>query len=201
MFEAVKTLVNRHRPSWLTLAQNITTWLAPPVCALCQGEGQWLDEPWGLDLCPHCEAACPVLPMQVPGPHDAVFGLFQYEDPVDQLVTRLKFSQDFSCARVLGTLFARAHRTRAVPLPQCLIPMPLHSRRYQERGFNQSREIARHIAHRLNLPLESRLLLRQRHTEPQSELTRPPGPAMSPAPLPCASGDRCRASSHWSTMS
>jgi ComF family protein len=137
---------------------------------LCQADGQRLDEPWGLDLCPHCEAACPRLPALPPQPFDAVYGLFRYEDPVDQLITRLKFAQELSCARVLGTLFARVHRARGVALPDCLIPMPLHPRRYRERGFNQSREIARHIAPRLGLPVATRLLERQRHTDPQTEL-------------------------------
>jgi ComF family protein len=170
MFEVLRRVVNQHAPSRLTIVQNIATWTAPPVCALCQGEGQWIDEPWGLDLCVHCEAACPLLPAWVPAPHDTVFGLFQYEEPVDQLITRLKFAGELSCARLLGTLFARAHRARAVPLPSCLVPMPLHTRRYRERGFNQSLEIARHIAHRLRLRVDSRLLYRQRHTGPQSEL-------------------------------
>ena len=55
--------------------------------------------------------------------------------------------------------------------PQCIVPLPLHPRRYCERGFNQSAEIARHLAPRLGLPVETRLLERGVDTAAQSGLT------------------------------
>ena len=51
------------------------------------------------------------------------------------------------------------------------MPLPLHRRRYRERGFNQSAEIARHLAPRLGLPVETRLLERGVDTAAQSGLT------------------------------
>lgn len=151
---------------------SIARLLAPPVCILCGGNGQWLDEPWGMDLCLHCESACRRAP---PGP-GSTFCLFRYEDPVDLLVQRLKFRQDIPAARVLGTLMARALRAAGRPLPQCLVPLPLHVSRYRERGFCQTTEIARHIARRLRqpdgrcLPLRRDLLYRVRATRAQSGL-------------------------------
>ncbi|MEP7312643.1 MAG: ComF family protein [Pseudomonadota bacterium] len=35
--------------------------IAPPVCALCAAAGQAAEGIWGMDLCEHCEAACPLL--------------------------------------------------------------------------------------------------------------------------------------------
>ncbi|MEO6187148.1 MAG: ComF family protein [Steroidobacteraceae bacterium] len=172
----------------------MTELLAPPVCALCGGDGQRLDEPWGLDLCCWCEQACtPVWNpcprcgssvdtdhcancQRAPPPFDATFSLFRYEDPVDLLVTSLKFRHELAGARVLGTLFARAHRRAGRELPQCLVPMPLHVSRHRERGFNQCAEIARHIAPRLRdaagrpLAVRHDLLQRVRATAAQSEL-------------------------------
>ena len=142
------------------------------MCILCGGDGQWLEEPFGLDLCIHCESACPCAP---PGP-GSTFCLFRYEDPVDLLVQRLKFRGDIPVARVLGTLMARALRAQHRPLPQCLVPMPLHVSRYRERGFCQTTEIAQHIARRLHrpdgtrLPLRRDLLQRVRATRAQSGL-------------------------------
>jgi ComF family protein len=152
--------------------QHVARLLAPPVCILCGGDGQWLDEPFGLDLCIHCESACPRAP---PGP-GATFCLFRYEDPVDLLVQRLKFRRDIPMARVLGMLMARALRAADRPLPQCLVPLPLHVSRYRERGFCQTTEIARHIVRRLRrpdgscLPLRRDLLHRVRATRAQSGL-------------------------------
>jgi len=56
------------------------------------------------------------------------------------------------------------------PLPQLVIPVPLHLRRLAERGYNQSLELARPIAKSLSLPLETRLIQRTRHTKAQRTL-------------------------------
>jgi ComF family protein len=179
----------------LALAQSITAVIAPPVCALCGGDGQRLDEPWGLDLCSWCEAACMPVPnpcarcgeaaaaanlcahcRRAPPPYDATFSLFSYAEPVDLLITNLKFRHELAPARVLGILFARAWLRAARPLPQCLVPMPLHASRHRERGSNQTAEIARHIAPRLRdcagkpLAVRRELLQRIRATAAQSEL-------------------------------
>lgn len=159
----------------MRLIQHLAHLIAPPVCVLCGADGQSLDETWGLDLCIHCEAACPRAP---PGsaPLASAFCLFRYEDPVDQLILRLKFQRDVAPARVLGTLLARALRAAQHPLPECLVPMPLHRSRYRERGFCQTSLIARHVASRLRsaagtrLPLRRDLLQRVRATRAQSGL-------------------------------
>ncbi len=156
-------------PAWLGQL------IAPPVCLLCGGEGQQAGEPWGLDLCRHCEAACPRAGPEPP-PLETAFCLFRYEDPVDQLILRLKFQQDIAAARVLGMLLARALRESGRELPECVVPMPLHASRLRERGFCQTGLIARHAAARLrtaggrSLPVRPGLLLRVRGGAPQSTL-------------------------------
>jgi ComF family protein len=178
----------------LSLAQSFTDLIAPPVCALCLGDGQRLDQIWGIDLCRWCEQACTPLSAPCPRcaepdspagcsgcqanppPYDAAFCLFRYEDPVDLLVTNLKFRHELACARVLGMLFARRYADTGRALPQCLVPVPLHASRHLERGFNQCAEIARHLAPRLRdasgrrLPVRADLLQRTRRTQAQSEL-------------------------------
>jgi ComF family protein len=157
------------------LRQHAASLLAPPRCALCGGPGQWLDEPWGLDLCRHCEGACTRWQPE-PLPFDAVFCLFRYEHPVDLMITRLKFRGELVYARVLGTLFAHALRDRGEPLPACIVPMPLHRSRYRERGFCQTSEIARHLArrpcgaHAGRIGVRTNLLRRVRATRAQSGL-------------------------------
>ena len=166
------------RPSriWHNTVRTVATLLAPPCCVLCGGAGQWLDEPWGLDLCIHCEQACARWQPE-PLPFDAAFCLFRYQHPVDQLVTRLKFHGELACARVLGTLFARAWCADGRELPECVVPLPLHRQRYRERGFCQTTGIARHLAARLRdahgrrLPVRTDLLRRVRATRAQSGLS------------------------------
>ena len=158
------------------LRRHAAALFAPPRCALCGGAGQWLDEPGGLDLCVHCEQACPRW-LAEPLPFDAAFCLFRYGPPVDQMITRLKFHGDLAFARVLGTLLARARHASNQPLPECVVPLPLHRSRYRERGFCQTTEIARHVARRLRdshgrpLALRTDLLRRVHATRAQSGLS------------------------------
>ena len=86
------------------------------------------------------------------------------------MITRLKFGHELVFARVLGTLLARSLQRSGQPLPECIIPIPLHRKRLLERGFNQSAEIARHVAPRLGMRVEPRLLQRLRDTSAQSGL-------------------------------
>ncbi|HUF25893.1 MAG TPA: phosphoribosyltransferase family protein [Gemmatimonadaceae bacterium] len=52
-----------------------------------------------------------------------------------------------------------------------LVPVPLAATRQRERGYNQSELIARALAERWRLPVETDLLLRARRTRSQTRLT------------------------------
>lgn len=54
----------------------------------------------------------------------------------------------------------------------CLIPVPLHLRRLNFRGFNQSLILAQQLAQKWNSPV-SDILQRHRYTKPQVELNGP----------------------------
>ena len=51
-----------------------------------------------------------------------------------------------------------------------LIPIPLHVSKYNERGFNQAELIAEGISKRLQVPIDTNVLVRIRKTLPQKEL-------------------------------
>ena len=101
-----------------------------------------------------------------------------YEFPVTQLVQALKYEGALANARILGTRIAAAGRPALAELtgssapPSLLVPLPLHPSRLVERGFNQSREIARIVGRCLNLRLNERALRRVRATAPQVGLAR-----------------------------
>lgn len=52
-----------------------------------------------------------------------------------------------------------------------IIPIPLHKRRYVERGFNQAEKIACLVSQRIGKPLHN-VLVRTRHTKKQAQLNR-----------------------------
>ncbi|MCD8120985.1 MAG: ComF family protein [Clostridiales bacterium] len=51
-----------------------------------------------------------------------------------------------------------------------LVPIPIHSSRRRERGYNQAEELAGRLGKRWGIPVDRRLLVRSRRTAPQREL-------------------------------
>lgn len=51
-----------------------------------------------------------------------------------------------------------------------IIPVPLHPRRLRWRGFNQAEEIARAVAEHFGIKMESGILVRTKHKQPQVKL-------------------------------
>ena len=54
--------------------------------------------------------------------------------------------------------------------PDVLIPVPLHRRRRQKRGYNQAELFARALGRRMGIPVEANLVKRVKNTVPQKEL-------------------------------
>lgn len=111
-----------------------------------------------------------------PPAFDATIVAADYQAPVDQLVLGLKFGARLALAPLCGALLRDAVlSSKATPnfahsLPTCLIPVPLSPHRLQQRGFNQSLEIARPLARHLGVPVLARSMERVRDTRPQSAL-------------------------------
>lgn len=167
MFDSIQAAVNLGR-----LARFTSATLFPATCCLCGGPGQPLD----LDLCGTCDAALPRNRVGRDWPAGlaglgAVYAPLAYAPPVDHLVRALKYHEARVHARVLATLMLRDWRRAGVPLPDLLVPVPLHRARRSQRGFNQAELIARHLARELRVPLGNRLVERLLPTQPQSALS------------------------------
>jgi len=79
-------------------------------------------------------------------------------------VHALKYDRRATVARRLAAMMAAAG-TDVLSGTDALVPVPLHRSRERSRGFNQARELARHVG----VPvLEA--LVRARKTEPQADL-------------------------------
>jgi ComF family protein len=103
--------------------------------------------------------------------------LFTYRTPVDHLLQRLKFGGRLELAHLLGQLMADwlikdLGMGLEAPLPERLLPVPLHAGRLRERGFNQALELARPVARRLGVPLDARSCRRILCTAAQADLSR-----------------------------
>lgn len=74
----------------------------------------------------------------------------------------------------LGELLIRAYLSADLPLPDAVIPVPLHPRRLRWRGFNQAALLARHLSENLTpgfpIPVLDDILVRTRYTHPQMQI-------------------------------
>ena len=116
-------------------------------------------------LCPDCRRSG--------RPWDGFAFHGRYDGVLRDLILGFKFRGDLGRGRLLAGLLTEAWERAALPVPDCLVPVALHPRRLSWRGFNQSLELARLPASRLDRPLLPRALRRIRDTRPQSSL---PGP-------------------------
>ena len=160
-----QTTVNK----WVSIAQ---TALYPPRCRLCGDPGaEGLDLcapcraelPWNVPRCPRCalptgdDGGCPCRARALPFSRAVV--PLRYEGEVQALVGAFKFHGRLADGQLLGGLLARALRQEAgSPLPEVIVPVPLHARRLRQRGFDQTAELARALRRQLApLPLRRAL--------------------------------------------
>ena len=167
-----------------SLFDRLLASLLPPRCVLCGRPGHRPSH----DLCAACESELPAPPdaclrCGAPPhirddrragcrvrclPYDRAFALCVYAHPVDAMIQALKYGGQLAIGRVLGQLLAGGAAELGLQLDvDCLLPVPLHPRRYAERGFNQSAEIARFAGRVLALPVEPGLAIRQTDTQAQ----------------------------------
>ncbi|MDH3948898.1 MAG: ComF family protein [Gammaproteobacteria bacterium] len=153
------------------------------LCSLPTDEASGLcpdclaDMPRTQHACPRCGAelanfvatACGVC-QRHPPQYDSAHIPYRYAPPLIPFITGLKFHARLAEARFLAELFLSSFPA-TMALPECLIPVPLHSQRLRERGYNQALELARLLSHRLNLPIDNHIVQRRLHTQPQSELS------------------------------
>jgi ComF family protein len=103
--------------------------------------------------------------------YDAVGAPYLYEGNLMAIIHEFKYAGKSYLANALGPLlgsFAKGWLNRA---DDCLMmPVPLHSKRLRERGFNQSLHLARKVAPLLGTELDFLSLRRVRYTRPQTGL-------------------------------
>ena len=169
-------------PGVRTVGDALASALLAPDCAVCSAS---LAEPLSGCVCTACwKSILPIVPPICDGCGDPISrvdarcsgcaghtlavtrarAIGHYEGTLREIIHALKYSGRHSLARPL------AHRMRQggsglLEKVDCVVPVPLHWRREYERGFNQAREIARH----LGLPVVD-ALVRRRATRAQVEL-------------------------------
>lgn len=132
-------------------------WIGPPVCSVC-------GRPYPAGAGGHRCEAC----LRTPPFFDRALSLAAYEGPLARAIQRLKYQKEWVLTGPLAGLMSRHPWWDETY--DSLIPVPLHRRRLQERGFNQAVLLGRQCRKVPADKLKPRSLQRVRHTPPQVDL-------------------------------
>lgn len=148
-------------------------WLFPPRCCVCGKISQ--NEPF---LCLSCYKKLNIYGREPDSvvyhkdhPADLAVSLYYFDPVFQELAHSLKYKGMWYLGQFLGREMGKYFSDMAENC-DAVVPIPLHSMRRRDRGYNQSVMIGKGIASVWHVPLESRLLKRNRYTETQTKLNK-----------------------------
>lgn len=100
---------------------------------------------------------------------DQGFSVVEYKGAVPELIYKFKYKGQRWLSESLGKMMAQ--KVDVSLNIDAIIPVPLHTRKLKERGFNQAELLAREISDRINKPMLKEGLLRVRDTKTQNTLS------------------------------
>ena len=100
--------------------------------------------------------------------------LFKYQGQIRNYILNYKFNDKSYIYRTFSKIFSKNEKVcRFFEKYDIIIPVPIHNKRMNLRGYNQSELIAREISKNfINIKLENDILLKIKNTNPQSTLSR-----------------------------
>jgi len=164
----------------------------PKTCVGCGSEGQWICNKCIKDIeivrepfCPECRTPtslgefCDKCRSQFS--LDGVMVCAKFEEGVlREAIHEFKYNFIFDIGEFLGVIMAEKIESFFKDTQHSfgdvghliIVPVPLHKKRIQFRGFNQAEILAGKISSRLNVDLNKKNLKRVLYTSPQAELSR-----------------------------
>jgi ComF family protein len=148
---------------WCEGCLEVLPWLRPPICPSC-GRPFLKSASSSDHLCGDCILS--------PLPFDSARSATQHSGVVRDRIHQLKFGGQLQWVPPLAELLAMTFQGEPPEHVQCIVPVPLHTKRLRQRGFNQSGLMAVALGRRLRIPVQFGALVRENWTEPQTRLNR-----------------------------
>lgn len=100
---------------------------------------------------------------------DKTIAAYSFEGPLRRLLHQFKYQEALYLCQFFTEAILYA-LPQNMALPECLIPVPMHSKRLKQRGFNQSLLLTKKISRALQVPYDRHLCKKIIHTAPQATL-------------------------------
>jgi len=145
------------------LCSSCLTEIQPRIHGYCPGCGMCY--PAGMNdvyLCSACRRS--------PRPWSSLGFFAPYSGLVRSMISDFKFNARLPLVTLLGRMLQQGSVLHGIQPADVIVPVPLHPRRLQERGFNQSLELARRLVPAWGPRVDVCSLVRVRNTRPQRGL-------------------------------
>lgn len=130
-------------------------------CSVC---GRPLELGYIPDKCPEC----------INHPHYFVKAIspLEYSGIIRDAIHKYKYNKKHYMYKLFGPFLVQAIKEDGLEGIDLIVPVPLHSSKMSERGFNQSELLGKYISKKLNIPLDSKNLVRFKKTAVQNKLDK-----------------------------
>ena len=120
----------------------------------------------GLPICKECEER--LKPYEINLVQKDKFFIYKYQDIIRNLLLNYKFNDASYLANSFAYLIKNNKKIYSILKNyDIIIPVPLHKKRMNERGYNQTELIAK----KLGIPVETNCLIKAKNIKPQSTKT------------------------------
>lgn len=133
--------------------------ISPPLCQCCGVEFAG----GGSHYCGPC--------LTRPPHFSKARAIFRYDDESARLVQAFKYGGKTVARGTFCALAKKVPPLADLAPPELIVPVPLHRKRLQARGFNQALVLARFLFPKQGQRIAASLLLRTRWTDPQTVLS------------------------------
>ena len=98
--------------------------------------------------------------------------LLNYDELTEKIMINIKYHNKREYIKALSKLLVSRYGSEILKLKvDVLLPIPVHKKRLRQRGYNQSELITKEVAKELNLSYSEDVLVRNKNTKAQKELS------------------------------
>lgn len=105
-------------------------------------------------------------------PFAACLSAFEYQFPINKLLFQYKSQARLALCESFAQALTNQVKKQQQVLPQVLMPVPLHTSKLKQRGFNQSLELAKMLSKQLHIPIDYHSLQSSHQTTQQKSLNK-----------------------------